>query len=417
MRRVRTTFALLLALRWRMRRIGRALRRQWQRIAGRRGLPDATAKRMTALRQRYPGAPQHWLQFIASHAMPSAVEAAPLQGQARNPLGDHGRAALDASAAQTSPSMWTERVAQDARTIHRPRGVTPQPPPHTRVRGPSAALPSSSSRTSPATKMPASPDRHRLKPRFESPALARLVARQPGRAGATERPDDVSAPALPPASINALPAATECERQSAERRVTSSTMSPPPHCQDRALLRVSPHRASGAKVALSGEGRFLAVPQAVRDGPLASPPGDHHAPTLEAPAADRPSSAFTPFRSTTWHLWLQRILPVPRVVGTDPQWKEAAAVGPPAPLDRAPRSWLTLPIDRIHNPAVGHTDRPSAIRSEDGQAAATSGGARPCPWPALPPSDLALTPCGPVTLHDGWRIRLREEQETGSWSA
>jgi len=329
--------------------------------------PTSAAAPAAVLVERFPGAPEHWLAYIAERA-PHLVG----RDEARPPRAP--RSSVRQPAFQTRASGTPVEAS-----------LPPAPEPARRSRSWLRFLGAD-----------AAPARARPEPRIETPhpptrtaslELARVEARPPTLQASAPRP--ATRPTPRPRLIFLDPAAARPGRQaSVGSDAAAAASSPRPR-----LSVVAPRSALTADLNRSAPGA-----QAVREQPSWGR-GQARAEAATDPA---PGSAGAPNRAPAaeapgWAIG-ERTRPTPA----------AAFVTAPAPRERSrPQVWPTTP-------GVSRADLRGDLfgRRRGFEATATAGDDDCDPWPALPESQPAEAPPAPPDMR-----RLRAEQDDGAWSA
>ncbi|WP_395677982.1 hypothetical protein [Inquilinus sp.] len=371
----------------------RALARILGRIGAGRRHRAAADQTLAALAERFPGAPEHWLRFIA--------EQVPALAQ----TGD--------MAALRMPGPAEPAAMPEPRRMPSPRRVDPA-----RAAGTVAAPETHLSEPSPApSATPAGPRRRaallRLEPASDTPAKAPSPAVSRARAAIRMVRPEPAAAARRPEAVRSAPAPSRPD----------GIAGPSPQAD------AAPHHAVPA-------GKGMPQPRAFAAGQLLSTPvrSEPEEPRREPPAARiqgrdaLPESGAAP---TGYRRGAVRAAPLPDPVGRrQPSGPRAfgdigqapsapdgparrdrafAPSVPPAAADRG-AGWMVLaPAGREARPA---TDRDAARTSR-----AEGRGRDPLrpDWPSLPSAE----PAPIVDAHvDPSRLdRLRQEQEVGLWNA
>lgn len=368
-------------------RLLRALRDGWHRLAS-RSRPEAMPARLEALRKAWPGAPEHWLQYIALKTAAGAPESWP------GPRGRRGRGMPEPPAAGPDPDSTNAPPSPaPVAAQHRP-SLPPDPPRAVRVRLRSVPAPQPGA---PAT----TPRSGRLARGHSRGTLDPAPLRQPCTpvstgSAATAHPGHVP-PRRPAGTRPPGPALPAVPHSRAEGDVAPDVCVHPP--QERGASPLEPvDRQPGTH-----DGRTQAPARAVRLDERRERPGSER-PDTGTPWPRLPASTARPEDADA-------------AVTVEPvaaRWQpDAAGPWPPLPaVEYAHGADGPVPAP----PARSQTHRPSppprpGAGRQDGSAAIAS------PWPALPTADLRIAPHAPAASGTDWRMRLRREQEAATWSA
>jgi len=379
----------------------RALARLLGRIGTGRRHRAAADQTLAALAERFPGAPEHWLRFIAERA-PALAK-----------TGDMGALRMPAPAVPAAmpepfgtPSPRRADPARMAGTVAAPdtqpsgQGPAPSAPPEPRIRTALLRLELASGASARASAAPAvSRARAAIRMVRPEPAAALLRPETVRSAPAPSRPDGISGPSprADAAPHHAAPAGQGMPRP----RVFAAGQLPPAPVgrEPEEPRREPPATRLQARDALPESG--------------AAPTGDRRG---AMPAAPLPASFGADRRQPAGPSGPQAFGDIGQAEQAPSAPNEPAFLGrafvpavPPVAADRG-AGWMVLaPTGREARPA---TDR-DAARSI-GAGGAMHDPQRP-DWPSLPSAE----PAPIVDAHvDPSRLdRLRQEQEVGLWNA